>query len=168
MKKLLVLAFMSLFLAPAFADVTYESPALGFSLKYPKDWTEQQSRYVPFLLTFPSSKVKDPQVENFYVNVTRLSGSGGSGMFAQMERSQLESKYPGMKLTSSKAMKLKNFKDAHRFEFEGQHMTTDMKLVYVILFEDDKMYTLSFVANEKDFKRLSYKVEKIIKSFRVC
>ena len=166
MRKHLILLLLFAFLAPANADVTYQSPNLGFSIKHPDNWTVRRHRRIPFVVTFPSTRVEDPATENFHVNVTRLSGNGGSGTWSMMQRTQLEGRYPDMKLTKSKQLKLKKFADAQRFEFKGKVRSKRMNLTYVLIFEENKMYELSFLANEKDYKRLSYKVDQMIKSFK--
>lgn len=166
MRKFILILLLATFCAPVMADETFTHPNLGFSIKYPQDWTLERQNMAAFLVTYPGKDVLEKRHEHFRLEVIQLSGNGGNSMIAEMDRRSLESRYPQMKLVKSEATKAGNVKDGHMFEFAGKHQGRPFKLTRVIGFEGRRAYKFTFVGTEYNYNKLKPKVQKMIASFK--
>ena len=62
---------------------------------------------------------------------------------------------------------IRTIKDAHRFDFSGKHNGTDFHYVRIIGFEGQRAYKVTLGASEANYKRLSYKFDNLLRSFKV-
>lgn len=163
----LPLLLILLLFSVASADQSFEHPSLGFSIKYPDDWTMRRQNFAAFLATYPGRNITEEAEENFRIEVMETSGNGGNSMIAEMDRRTIESSFPGLSLAKSAPTPLGNLKDGHRFDFEGKHGGQDYVLVRVMAFSGRTVIRATFSGNKENYKRHQSRFEGILRSFKM-
>jgi hypothetical protein len=141
----------------------YQNPTLGVSIQYPSDWElQEESNDKLRFIKQEGFVTADLNVENLDESETTLSE------YANTRVNELRAQRPGFQLISNEPTTISN-KPAQKvvYTFEREEDGKTNKVMRIWSTNEDKLYTLAYIAESSQYDRYLPTFQKMVDSFRL-
>ena len=141
----------------------YQNPTLGVSIQYPSDWElQEESNDKLRFIKQEGFVTADLNVENQDESETTLAE------YANTRVNELQAQRPGFQLISNEPTTISN-KPAQKvvYTFEREEDGKTNKVMRIWSTNEDKLYTLAYIAESSQYDRYLPTFQRMVDSFRI-
>jgi hypothetical protein len=141
----------------------YQNPTLGVSIQYPSDWElQEESNDKLRFIKQEGFVTADLNVENLDESETTLSE------YANTRVNELQAQRPEFQLISNEPITISN-KPAQKvvYTFEREEDGETNKVMRIWSTNEDKLYTLAYIAESGQYDRYLPSFQRMVDSFRI-
>ena len=141
----------------------YQNPTLGFSIQYPSDWElQEESNDKLRFIKQEGFVTADLNVESLDESETTLSE------YANTRVNELQGERPEFQLISNEPTTISN-KPAQKviYTFEREEDGKTNKVMRIWTINEDKLYTLAYIAESTQYDRYLPAFQRMVDSFRL-